>query len=394
MSSLGVAMVGVVLPATASAGVQRPWTMVDADGAAAPGNCEAERRAFRQIQAAIDAARPGDRIAVCPGVYAEQLRLDRTRRDLRIAAEISFEATLEPIGVDTAIDVAGASGIWIGGFEVRRVGEVEQLAIPLFRIRICRPAPVAIRIRQNAQATIRGVRVAPGQACGYHVGIEVDGSDATLLYDRISNFLTAGITAGPGSRVRIHETETRFLHLHRERALPGNALSADATGIVLDGVAMGRVSKTGVFSVPPRGRRRPTLWVGIAIRDTAGPVRVHRTRLLRTIRAGFLVLRSAQVDLIDVRTRGNWGNGIEIDDVVGGSVSRGYAAISGRGITLGPGARDVRVTGVRTWANRFLDCHDASSGSSATGTANAWSNVTGRSSDPPGLCAPPDAAAP
>jgi hypothetical protein len=384
---LAIALGGAVLPATAAlAGTERPWTMVDADGAAVSGDCDAHQRAYRRIQAAIDAARPGDRIAVCPGVYPEQLRLDPTRSDLRVAAEVSFEAILSPAGVDAAIDVAGARGVWIGGFVVRRVGRVERLPIPLFRFRVCQPVPVAIRIRGGAQATVRGVRITGAPTCGYRTGIEVDRSDATILYDRISNFLTAGITAGPGSKVLIHETEARFLHLDRDRALPGNLLSPDATGIALDGVVDGRVSKTGVFSVPPRGRLQPTLWVGIAVRDTAGRVRIYRTRVVRTIRAGFLVLRASGVQLIDVRTRGNWGNGIEIDDVTGGRVRNGYAAISGRGISLGPGTRDVRVAGLRTWSNRLLDCHDASAGSSSSGTANAWSHVTGSTSDPPGLC--------
>jgi hypothetical protein len=250
---------------------------------------------------------------------------------------------------------------------------------------------VAIRVRRAAIATVRGVQIKGAPACGYRTGIEVDRSDAAILYDQISNFLSTGISAGPGSKVLIHKTDARFLHLERGRALPGNALSPDATGMALDGVAEARVSNGSVFSVPPRGRLQPTLWVGLAVRDAAGPVRVRRMWVKGTIRAGFLVLRSSEVDLIDNRTRFNWGNGIEIDHVTGGRVTKGFAARSGRGITLGPGTRDVHVVDLRTWSNRLLDCHDASSGSSSHGTANAWSNVMGATSDPPGLCVPRNA---
>jgi hypothetical protein len=383
-------LVAGMAPSVALAGAPAPWTMVDADGRAASGDCDATDRTFRKIQAAIDAAKSGDRIAVCPGVYRERLTLDASRSNLRIAAEVSFQAILVPPAGEPApaIDITAASNTWVGGFVVRWSGWIERLPIPVLGVRICRSAPAAIVIRDGSEATIRGVRITGGRACGYRVGIDVRSSSAELLYDTITNFLGTGVRAGTGSRVRVFETEARFLHPDRSRALPGSDLAPEATGFDLDGAAGARVESSSVFSVPARGRLQPTLWAGVTVRDTPGPVRIQRTRVLRTIRAGFLVQRSPQVRLLDVRTRGNWGNGIELDDVTGTIVRNGFALVSYRGITLGARTAGVRIANLQSRDNRLLDCQDASSGSGSAGTANVWSNVVGSTSDPPGLCSP------
>ena len=50
---------------------------VAADGTTgADGSCDGTRRAFRRIQAAIDASRPGDTVRVCPGVYTGALEVE------------------------------------------------------------------------------------------------------------------------------------------------------------------------------------------------------------------------------------------------------------------------------------------------------------------------------
>src|SRR6478609_8698177 len=89
----------------------RPWVMVDDDGRAAPDACGSRTRTFRHIQDALDAARPGDRIAVCPGRYRESLRVGPGGDDVYLAAEVSFEAVLAPAPTDTrpAVDIRGAA---------------------------------------------------------------------------------------------------------------------------------------------------------------------------------------------------------------------------------------------------------------------------------------------
>ena len=106
----GILVVGFVLlavqlavPGTATGAPgdpSRPWVMVDLDGRAAPGDCSAQRRTYRRIQDAIDAARAGDRISVCPGRYREAIRLGRGARDLYLVSEDSFQAVLTPRPTD------------------------------------------------------------------------------------------------------------------------------------------------------------------------------------------------------------------------------------------------------------------------------------------------------
>lgn len=51
--------------------------VVDDDGKAVVGDCDADVSAFSSIQDAVDAASPGDTIIVCPGVYDEQVTISK-----------------------------------------------------------------------------------------------------------------------------------------------------------------------------------------------------------------------------------------------------------------------------------------------------------------------------
>ena len=69
--------------------LRRPRELVvDDDGAQCPG------AAYASLQAAVDAARPGDRITVCPGTYREQVRI---AKPLQLVARSG--AVLAPAGM-------------------------------------------------------------------------------------------------------------------------------------------------------------------------------------------------------------------------------------------------------------------------------------------------------
>lgn len=391
---LALLVVSPIPAASAASPALPPWTMVDLDGRAAPNDCSAQTPTFRRIQDAIDASLAGDRISVCPGVYPERIRFDATASGVSLDSEDSFQATLAPPPAETgpAITIDGATDVRVRGLRIRTVGTITPLIIPVLSIawvELCQPAGAAISIQGGANATIRGVRITTQPECGYDVGIDVVDSVATLAFDQVTDFLTTGIRVGPGSSAEISRSDIRFLHAHRKRALPGNHLSEEATGIVLDGVASGHISRSGVFSVLPRSDRvQPSLWAGIVIKGARGPVSVWRTRVFRTIQAGYLVTDSPGVILSDVRVRANFRDGIVLDDLSGAVVRSGQAINNGRGITLGPGTSDVRVIALRVHGSRVLDCHDGSAGDGSAGTANVWTRVIGASSDPPGLCHP------
>lgn len=86
----------VALIATAFLLAGRPaWSnptilVVDVDGKATPESCDADVTTFDKIQNAIDFASPGDTVFVCPGVYEEQVTINKP-------------LTLEGSGIDETI---------------------------------------------------------------------------------------------------------------------------------------------------------------------------------------------------------------------------------------------------------------------------------------------------
>lgn len=107
---LALAIVGVLaLAPFAHASDTR--LVVDDDGRAKPGNCNASQSAFTRIQAAVDAADPGNTIHVCAGTFDEQVVV--TKADLRIVGAGSGRTKVRPsVGnVNTVALGVGPGGV-------------------------------------------------------------------------------------------------------------------------------------------------------------------------------------------------------------------------------------------------------------------------------------------
>ena len=81
-----------------SAGAQRAAAdtlVVDDDGMAVVGNCDALASAFPTINAAIAAAMPGDTIEVCPGLYNEMVNINKDNLKLK-GAKAGIDARTRP----------------------------------------------------------------------------------------------------------------------------------------------------------------------------------------------------------------------------------------------------------------------------------------------------------
>ena len=95
------ATLAVESPAIASPPSSRTL-VVDDDGA------QCGRHAYSSVQAAVDAARGGDRVRVCPGRYAERVVVNKpltlTGQPAAVAALDCFtEQTSEPDDLDTTV---------------------------------------------------------------------------------------------------------------------------------------------------------------------------------------------------------------------------------------------------------------------------------------------------
>jgi len=78
---------GLVFPGVASAA--KTLYVDDSARACGPG-------ALSSVQAAVNAAAPGDTIRVCPGTYAEQVLLPRSKPNLKLRSVARLGATLKP----------------------------------------------------------------------------------------------------------------------------------------------------------------------------------------------------------------------------------------------------------------------------------------------------------
>jgi len=371
--------------------------MVDDDGRAAPDDCESRTRTYGHIQDALDDARPGDRISVCPGRYREALQIGPHADDVYLATEFSFRAVLEPPPTDhrPAVDIRGVTRFEMRGFKVRPAGRTGPVTIGGMRIpgtTVCSPAPVAIRIRDSSDVTIRGDRIAAGPVCGYRVGIDIERSQASVITDKVTDFLGRGVVAGPGSDVTITATAVRFLHTAREQALPGSTLDAEAAGVVLDGVDRAALRTVSVFTrLPDDPDDLPSLlWAGIVIIDAKGPVTIRGdSQVTRTWRFGIRVVGSDHVSILNTIVRYGLGDGYFLDELAGARIVGDDSKGNVTGIRLGPATTGVLVDHLRATHSGVIDCVDASVGDGTAGTANTWRHAQGRSSEPSGICVPP-----
>lgn len=78
---------------------------------------------YARIQAAVDAAKPGDTIEVCPGTYTEQVVIGHNKNGLTLVSKVEHAAVIKPpaVLVDSGalIHVDGAHLVTIDGFTIQ-----------------------------------------------------------------------------------------------------------------------------------------------------------------------------------------------------------------------------------------------------------------------------------
>ena len=123
--ALSAGVAALVLPGiaglTATAAHADPITLVvDDDGQAAPGDCNATDTAYSTIQGAVDAAATGDTVQVCPGTYDEVVNVSTDGLTID-GAQAGIDATTRVVDDSTESIVTefniSSSNDTIDGFE-------------------------------------------------------------------------------------------------------------------------------------------------------------------------------------------------------------------------------------------------------------------------------------
>jgi parallel beta-helix repeat protein len=363
---------------------------------------------FHTIQAAVNAANPGDTILVDPGTYQEQVTVFQntngvTLNNLKLKSSSSLAAVIQAptalTGAGAIVEVSGATNVTINGFTIQGPDGGSNTLND------------GILVDNAGSATITGnhiTRIEDNPLNGNQtgIGIEVGGSTtgtATISGNTVDDYQKTGIEVdnthssatiknntvtgvGPTAAIAQNGIQIGF---GATGTISGNTISEniytpqtfDATGILL--FQSGRVSVTGntisnnddgVWASTVRGvtinnnNITGSTWDAILLETATGST-VNGNTLTGNGSGGVgdggieLISSSAGNTLRNNQSNRNNGDGVFVDASSGGNTFT-----------------DNHMTG-----NRLLDAQDNTRGTGSAGTADTWRNNVGRTSNPPGL---------
>ena len=369
--------------------------VVDDDGHATAANCNASATAYTRIQAAINDAVNGDVIRVCPGTFNESVNVNKK---LYVAgANFQLDARTRSTASESIVQKAGeaaftvrAERATIDGFTIRNsaIGVDMRPASTgtwvLNNIITGNSTGVVVNQRPEAKGLIEANKLVQNTAAGGpSPGTAVyanHGAKHVVVNDNAVNDHTVGVwldtVPGAGvhhdvvvtnNAVRKVTTAAVVLRDVSKAVVDDNNINNDTT----PGVGLGVVVERGdqesddVLVTHNTVRRMVD---GIAVRNASTGVALRENVVIFGANDGIVVTSSAP-------------GGTEAKD--------NEARDNGRdGIRYGAGTQGNVVTQNEALRNGGRDCRDNSVGAGTSGTANTWTDNTGATSAPPGLCVP------
>jgi len=170
--------------------------VVDDDGHGTAANCDAGVAAYSSIQAAVNAAAPGDTIFICPGTYNEQVVVTKNNLTIRgagagatvlkpsvVVPNSTSLVTPIPVNVSPILLVAGATGVIVtnltidgsahdAGAAIHNCGFIDQFYGIYYRNSSGRVDRVHVTKIRSATMCTFGIRSESG-----------DGGTANLVYN-------------------------------------------------------------------------------------------------------------------------------------------------------------------------------------------------------------------
>jgi nitrous oxidase accessory protein NosD len=392
---LALAAVGLSMGPARAAGV----LVVDDDY---PRSCAGRAADHATIQAAVDDARPGGRIRVCPGTYEETVEVPADLRGLTIeGAKAGIDARRRRQTGESIVTALSADGIvrllaghvvWDGFLVLGQFGggpgifTSPHAAGYVIRNTVFLDNGMGLHLNASGKALtrVRHNRFTKNnefEGPGAGNGIYADqGTRCVLIADNLfEGHNGAGILFARGGRcvtvernksIRDRSFATFYGSSHvrlahnfvRGRGVDDPAGSAIFIGAGNDGV------------VVKRNHVEAAAGNGIDIRDT-----------------GLDGTPPRNVDVLKNKVREGSQHGIDVAAAgVGEYQVRGNLALHNglAGLHADPNTHDVAFAHNLARRNGTFDCHDESSGDGTADTDNTWRRNVGGTADPDGICHP------
>jgi parallel beta-helix repeat protein len=200
-----------------------------------------ERGDFTTVSAAIQAAKPGDRILVRPGLYEEALVVDKPLEilgdgpvsDIEIRARgahvLVFQASIGRVA-NLTLRQAGGEGTWFGV-------DIGQGGLALEGCDISSQSSACLEIRDGADPRLRRNQIHNGKQGGVFV---YNGGLGTLEDNHITGNALAGVAIATGAdptlrRNQIHDNQNGVLiHIRGLGTLEDNDITGAVSGVQIN----------------------------------------------------------------------------------------------------------------------------------------------------------------
>jgi Right handed beta helix region len=351
-------------------------------------SCLGTRHPFDTIQGAVDAARAGATIWVCPGLYTETVKVGGGKDGLTLLGANAHrdptgpgrraESIVQHLDLDGTVQLAADDVTWDGftilGFsgEQNGPGMVTSPAHSGYLIRdtIFQDNGVGLDLAASGERpsfVCRNLFVANNEfdpTGGYGIFSDRPTRQVQITYNRFEGHNGGSILFADTDRLATH-TEVLIDH---------NKSVDDLTFATIYSSSRVRLSHNHArdrLAGPPGGAS--AVYIGARTQD----ITVHHNRV-----------RSASGNGIDVTPSGKQDS--DPAAPVNVVVTRNKVDhVRLAGLHMADGTEDVTVTGNTALDNETWDCQDESHGGGTAGTNNAWVDNVGVRSSPTGLCAPP-----
>jgi hypothetical protein len=351
-------------------------------------SCLGTRNPFDTIQGAVDVARPGATIWVCPGLYEETVKVETPHLTLK-GANAGRDATrsgrhresivshLDPHGtVQLLADDITWDGFTIRGFANQENGPgmatSERHSGYLIRDTIFVDNGVGLDLGASGQGpsfVCRNRFVANNEFTaggGFGIFSERGARQVLITYNRFPGHIGAGV-------------------FFADRGHPQRVILIDHNKSV-DDLSFATLYNTS----------------RVRVTHNSATARVGDTDFPGPASAIFIGARNDRVLVHRNRVHAASGNGIDVTPSAEPHQGKPNAAPTSitvskntaehaklAGLHMATGTAHVAVTANTALDNTKWDCQDESAGTGTAGTANTWTDNLGGTSSPAGLCSPP-----